>query len=240
MLAKVVADNPGCDGVLLGSHGLFTWGNTQRECYLNSVQTIDQMGEFILSKQGKGELFGGLDQAPLADRKATATAILPALRGIVSSNKRVIAHYTDHEDALAFAGSKWAKELGDLGTSCPDHFLRTRICPMFVDWKPGKRASTCSRKKSPIKLSPIAVSTGNITQANAITDSPKLARFKSIGCHYSGAWLIRVWQKQKRSQDHNGIFYQCNSRDVWREYFVNRRCAASVSAVKTSGEVSRV
>ncbi|MBV9082046.1 MAG: SDR family oxidoreductase, partial [Acidobacteriaceae bacterium] len=63
----------------------------------------------------------------------------PKLRGIASSNRRVIAHYTDHEDALTFAGSNWAQELSGLGTSCPDHFLRTRICPMFIDWKPGEQ-----------------------------------------------------------------------------------------------------
>ncbi|MDQ2773992.1 MAG: bifunctional rhamnulose-1-phosphate aldolase/short-chain dehydrogenase [Acidobacteriota bacterium] len=140
-LEKLVNDSPGCDGVLLGSHGLFTWGNTQRECYMSSIRTIDQMGEFISEHQTKsGVLFGGLEHQPLADREAVAASILPALRGIVSSNKRVIAHYTDHEDALTFAGSKWAKELGGLGTSCPDHFLRTRICPMFVDWKPGEES----------------------------------------------------------------------------------------------------
>jgi rhamnose utilization protein RhaD (predicted bifunctional aldolase and dehydrogenase)/NAD(P)-dependent dehydrogenase (short-subunit alcohol dehydrogenase family) len=140
MLQDAVQNNPGCDGVLLGSHGLFTWGNTQRECYLNSLRTIDQMGEFILQHQRKGApLFGGEEHATLPDRAAIATAILPALRGIVSSNKRVIAHYADHLDALAFAGSKWARQLGGLGTSCPDLFLRTRICPMFVDWKPGQQ-----------------------------------------------------------------------------------------------------
>ena len=135
-LEKAVKDNPGCDGVLLGSHGLFTWGNTQRECYLSSIHTIDQMGEFIADHQAKaGPLFGGIDVPPATNRQAIATAILPTLRGIVSSNRRVIGHYTDHEDALSFAGGKWAKELSDLGTSCPDHFLRTRIRPMFVDWK---------------------------------------------------------------------------------------------------------
>jgi len=139
-LEKIVKDNPGCDGVLLGSHGLFTWGNTQRECYLNSIHTIDQMGEFILEHQKKaGPSFGGQKYEPVPDRQAVAASILPALRGIASSNRRVIAHYTDHQDALQFAGSHWAQELGGLGTSCPDHFLRTRICPMFVEWKPGEQ-----------------------------------------------------------------------------------------------------
>ncbi len=138
-LEQAVKENPGCDGVLLGSHGLFTWGDTQRECYLNSIRTIDQMGEFVMEHQKKkGSLFGGSKHKPIKDRQSIAAAILPTLRGIASSNRRVIAHYADHEDALAFAGSEWAQELGGLGTSCPDHFLRTRICPMFIDWKPGE------------------------------------------------------------------------------------------------------
>lgn len=140
-LERVVRENPGCDGVLLGSHGLFTWGNTQRECYLSSIRTIDQMGEFINRHASKSsQLFGGPIANPIADRQSIAASILPSLRGIVSSNKRVIAHYSDHPDALEFASSAWARDLGGLGTSCPDHFLRTRICPMFVDWKAGEES----------------------------------------------------------------------------------------------------
>jgi rhamnulose-1-phosphate aldolase/alcohol dehydrogenase len=150
LIEKAVKDNPGCDGLILGSHGLFTWGETQRECYLNSVRTIDQMGEFILEHQAKkGSLFGGLQHAPLAGRKQIATQILPALRGTMSSNRRVIAHYSDDPDALTFAGSKWSKQLGALGTSCPDHFLRTRICPFFIDWDPA--SGDLSALKSRIK-----------------------------------------------------------------------------------------
>ncbi len=137
LIEKAVQDNPGCDGLILGSHGLFTWGETQRECYSNSIRTIDQMGEFIMEHQAKqGNMFGGLQQPALANRREIAAQILPALRGVMSSNRRVIAHYTDDPDALTFAGSKWSKELGALGTSCPDHFLRTRICPLFIDWNP--------------------------------------------------------------------------------------------------------
>ena len=135
MLERAVKDNPGAEGLILGGHGLFTWGNTQRDCYLNSIHTIDQMGEFILKHQSKsGYLFGGVEQPPSENRKSIATQILPALRGVFSSNRRVIAHYTDTEDALKFAGSKWARELSSLGTSCPDHFLRTRVCPLFLPW----------------------------------------------------------------------------------------------------------
>jgi rhamnose utilization protein RhaD (predicted bifunctional aldolase and dehydrogenase)/NAD(P)-dependent dehydrogenase (short-subunit alcohol dehydrogenase family) len=139
LIERAVKDNPGAEGLILGGHGLFTWGMTQRDCYLNSIHTIDQMGEFILKHQAKkGSLFGGVVHSPIHDRKKIATEILPALRGAVSSNRRVVAHHADDEDALTFAGSKWAKELGSLGTSCPDHFLRTRVCPWFIDWDPAK------------------------------------------------------------------------------------------------------
>jgi len=135
MIERAVKDNPGAEGLILGGHGLFTWGTTQRVCYLNSIHTIDQMGEFILNHQlKKGSLFGGVEHAAAQDRKKIAIQILPALRGVVSSNRPVVAHYSDHEDALTFAGSKWAKELSSLGTSCPDHFLRTRVCPLFLPW----------------------------------------------------------------------------------------------------------
>src|SRR5215469_14491039 len=123
LIEKAVRDNPGTDGLLLGGHGLFTWGMTQRECYLNSIRTVDQMGEFIQQhQQKKGALFGGLEHSARADRLKVAAAILPALRGVVSSNRRVIAHYADADDVLTFAGSKWSAELSALGTSCPDHF----------------------------------------------------------------------------------------------------------------------
>src|SRR6185437_2669712 len=93
-LERAVAENPGAEGLILGGHGLFTWGNTQRECYLNSIRTIDQMGEFVLEHQKKkGALFGGVACALAADRSQVAAKILPALRGAVSSNRRVIAHF---------------------------------------------------------------------------------------------------------------------------------------------------
>jgi len=139
MIERAVKDAPGAEGLILGGHGLFTWGKTQRDCYLNSIHTIDQMGDFILKHQSKkGSLFGGLEHTAVADRRRVATQILPALRGALSSKRRVVAHYADQEDALTFAGSKWSKQLSALGTSCPDHFLRTRVCPLFLPWDPLK------------------------------------------------------------------------------------------------------
>ena len=175
MLEKGVKENPGCDALILASHGLFTWGNTQRECYWNSVRTIDQMGEFILEhQQKKGALFGGIQYEPLADRREVAAAILPALRGAMSSNRPVIAHYTDDKDALEFAGGKWSKELAALGTSCPDHFLRTRICPLFVDWNPTR--GNLGELKDRIRTQAASYRTEykRYYDAWATADSPKL------------------------------------------------------------------
>ena len=136
MLRKAVDAQPGCDGIILGGHGLFTWGASQRECYLNSIKTIDQMGEFVQDHQkrlGK-PLFGGAVAGAVGEREDVVAALLPFLRGAVSSNRRVIAHYDSSDDALTFANSQWADDLCTMGTSCPDHFLRTRISPMFVPW----------------------------------------------------------------------------------------------------------
>jgi rhamnose utilization protein RhaD (predicted bifunctional aldolase and dehydrogenase)/NAD(P)-dependent dehydrogenase (short-subunit alcohol dehydrogenase family) len=149
MLRRAVAENPGCDGILLGSHGLFTWGTTQLECYANSLKTIDQMGEFVEehARAAKRPLFGGAAVTATVDRESTAAAILPMLRGAVSSNRRVVAHVDSSDEAVTFANSRWAAELSQLGTSCPDHFLRTRICPMFVPWQPEHEDVTTLRRR---------------------------------------------------------------------------------------------
>ncbi len=175
MLHSAIQTNPTADGIILGGHGLFTWGNTQRECYLNSIHTIDEMGEFIQSHQGKkGPLFGGLNHSPKAERQQVAASILPALRGAVSSNRRVVAHYTDDKDALTFAGSAWCAELSALGTSCPDHFLRTRVCPMVIPWNPATEDAT--NLKGRIQESVIAYRAEykKYYEAWAVPGSPKL------------------------------------------------------------------
>ena len=175
LIEKAVRENPGVDGLLLGSHGLFTWGRSQRECYLNSIRTIDQMGEFIMDHQSKkGALFGGLEHAPHPGRRDAAAQILPALRGVMSSNRRVVAHYADDDDALTFAGSKWSKELGSLGTSCPDHFLRTRICPLFIDWNPAKANLDALKARIQEQAEQYRVEYKKYYDAWATPDSPKL------------------------------------------------------------------
>jgi rhamnose utilization protein RhaD (predicted bifunctional aldolase and dehydrogenase)/NAD(P)-dependent dehydrogenase (short-subunit alcohol dehydrogenase family) len=175
MLERAVQENPGIDGMLLGGHGLFTWGDTQRDCYLSSIHTIDQMGEFISQRQSKkGIIFGGIERPAIADRHRIVAAILPALRGALSSNRRVIAHYNDHEDALTFAGAKWTRELSALGTSCPDHFLRTRVCPLYLHWDAAKQSVDDLRAAIQTQVPEYRAAYEKYYKDWATSDSPKL------------------------------------------------------------------
>jgi rhamnose utilization protein RhaD (predicted bifunctional aldolase and dehydrogenase)/NAD(P)-dependent dehydrogenase (short-subunit alcohol dehydrogenase family) len=176
MLRRAVAENPGCDGIILGSHGLFTWGDTQRACYLNSIKTIEQMGEFIAEHhRERGEApFGGAVVTATVDQIGVAAAIFPYLRGAVSSDRRVIGHFEHSAEALEFANSAWAEQLCSLGTSCPDHFLRTRISPMFVPWNPANSTIDDLRARIAERLAAYRASYGDYYHANATPDAPAL------------------------------------------------------------------
>lgn len=139
MLKKIVAETPGCDGVVLGGHGLFTWGDTQRESYLNTIAIIDQLGQFIERHGGVAghAHFGGGRVKSREDRAEIALAILPHLRGVVSRKQRWIGSFSDLPQVLEFVNSAQAEKLAHLGTSCPDHFIRTKIRPMFIRWNPA-------------------------------------------------------------------------------------------------------
>jgi len=139
MMRQAVRDNPGCDGIVLGGHGLFTWGETQRECYLNTITVVDQIGQFI-ERHGatKGaKRFGGEAVAARENRSQLAVQIAPYLRGRISVQNRWISSFTDAPDVLQFVNSVDAKDLAFLGTSCPDHFIRTKIRPLFIPWAAG-------------------------------------------------------------------------------------------------------
>lgn len=140
MLKQAVEENPNADGLVLGGHGLFTWGNTQRECYVNSITVIDHFGQFVLEHvEKKGEtLFSGVAYQVRPDHRDVAVEVLPFLRGRISTDKRVIGNFSDLPEVQRFINSKDAKALAHLGTSCPDHFVRTKIRPLFVSWNPAQ------------------------------------------------------------------------------------------------------
>ncbi len=226
LIERAVRDNPGAEGLILGGHGLFTWGMTQRDCYLNSIHTIDQMGDFILKHQSKkGSLFGGVEHAPAQDRKNIASQILPVLRGIVSSNRRVVAHYADDDDALTFAGSKWAKELGSLGTSCPDHFLRTRVCPLFLPWDSANEDIGVLKARIQTQAVEYRATYKKYYDAWANADSPKLRDSNPSVVVVPGLGLFGFGKNKKEAR-------------ITTEFFINAIHVMAGANAFEDGEVS--
>ncbi|MFL9832428.1 bifunctional aldolase/short-chain dehydrogenase [Chryseobacterium terrae] len=134
-LEKCLVDNPGIRGIVLGSHGLFTWGETSYECYMNSLEVIETASEYIAKKiEEKGQVFGGqkVESLPAEERREKAAQIMPLLRGLASSENRMVGHFTDSDVVLEYINSNDLERLAPLGTSCPDHFLRTKIQPLVL------------------------------------------------------------------------------------------------------------
>lgn len=138
-LEKCLEENPGIRGIVLGSHGLFTWGDTSYDCYINSLEVIEKASEYIENKiKENGVVFGGQKIQGLAkeERLDKAAQLAPILRGLCSSENRMIGHFTDDDVVLEFINSNDLSRLAPLGTSCPDHFLRTKIQPLILNLDP--------------------------------------------------------------------------------------------------------
>ena len=202
MIEAGLREQPGRDGLILGSHGLFTWGATQRDCYLNSITTIDQMGQFIDRHRARHQIAIRRARARARSRTAATLAarMLPALRGDMSSNRRVIAHFADDEVSLEFAGSRWSKELSRLGTSCPDHFLRTRICPLVVDWSPA--SDDIESLKAAIRKQVVSYrdELHEILRVARHVRLAEAARLEPVGRHHSGHRAFRLRQDARRKR----------------------------------------
>ena len=134
-LEKCLNDNPDIRGIVLGSHGLFTWGDTSYDCYINSLEVIEKASEFIAKKiEEKGSVFGGqkIESLPQKKRLDKAAHLMPILRGLCSSENRMIGHFSDSDVVMDYINSNDLERLAPLGTSCPDHFLRTKIQPLVL------------------------------------------------------------------------------------------------------------
>ncbi|HEY4336581.1 MAG TPA: bifunctional aldolase/short-chain dehydrogenase [Puia sp.] len=154
-LRKCLDENPGIRGIMLGSHGLFTWGDTAYESYINTLEVIERCAQYLEDHIGKkAPVFGGakLQSLPKDERKATASALAPVLRGFCSSKSKMIGHFTDDDRVLEFINSKDQARLAPMGTSCPDHFLRTKISPLVLDLVPAEDLSDVVKLKE--KLAP--------------------------------------------------------------------------------------
>jgi rhamnulose-1-phosphate aldolase/alcohol dehydrogenase len=136
-IAAIAAANPQAIGVVLGGHGITAWGRTSEECEARSLEIIRTAAQFIADR-GRPEPFGPAIYEPLspAERKARAAALAPVIRGLASTDRPQVGHYTDAEVVLDFISRAEHPRLAALGTSCPDHFLRTKVRPMVLDRPP--------------------------------------------------------------------------------------------------------
>ncbi len=134
-LKKCLDQNPGIRGIMLGSHGLFTWGDTAYECYINTLEVVERCADYLEQHIGKDRpVFGGArrESLPKEKRLQQAAKLAPVLRGLCSSKQPMIGHFTDDERVLEFINSNDIDRLAPMGTSCPDHFLRTKISPLVL------------------------------------------------------------------------------------------------------------
>jgi rhamnulose-1-phosphate aldolase/alcohol dehydrogenase len=138
MIESLIKDNPQARGVLLGHHGMSSWSNADKTCYETALEIIDRAAAFIEARDRGVETFGGPRHRNLdeEERRRLLVEILPWLRGRLSAGKRFVATLQNCHETLRFVNSVDGPRLAQLGTSCPDHFLRTKIKPLFVDWHP--------------------------------------------------------------------------------------------------------
>ncbi|WP_150468395.1 bifunctional rhamnulose-1-phosphate aldolase/short-chain dehydrogenase [Francisella sp. SYW-9] len=138
-LEALAKAQPHLKGIVLEGHGLFTWGDTSKSCYLNTLDIIQKSADW-LAKNNTKPAFGGAKynkNLSISERESIVTTIMPLLRGKITGNQSKIGHYNSSQEVLEFVNSRDLDKLAALGTSCPDHFLRTKICPLVVDFDPS-------------------------------------------------------------------------------------------------------
>ncbi|HEY0943493.1 MAG TPA: bifunctional rhamnulose-1-phosphate aldolase/short-chain dehydrogenase [Steroidobacter sp.] len=133
-LRKFTRENPKARGVVLEAHGVFTWADTAKACYENTLDVINRATLWLAEKSRGKQPFGAskVQPLPLEKRREVAAAIMPRIRGLISATTRKVGHFDDSAAVLEFVGSEKLQALADLGTSCPDHFLRTKIWPLVL------------------------------------------------------------------------------------------------------------
>ncbi|CAN5353015.1 bifunctional rhamnulose-1-phosphate aldolase/short-chain dehydrogenase [soil metagenome] len=154
-LKQCLDENPGIRGIMLGSHGLFTWGDTSYDSYINTLEVIERCSLYLEENYGKRRpVFGGskLKSPEKNQRSEQAALMAPVLRGLCSSSTKMIGHFTDDERVLEFINSNDLTKLAPMGTSCPDHFLRTKISPLVLELNASDDLSNAESLKA--KLTP--------------------------------------------------------------------------------------
>lgn len=210
-LKACLDDNPGIKGIMLGSHGLFTWGDTAFECYINTLEVIEKCAAYVHEKGIiQKNVFGGIKvkSLPEIERKKKAALLAPVLRGLCSSHQKMIGHFTDDERVLEFVNSNDLDRLATMGTSCPDHFLRTKISPLVLNLTPQEDLGNINEVKQ--KITPLFDGYRNMYADYYITckhpNSPALRDPNPVVILYPGVGMF-TFAKDKQTARVASEFY---------------------------------
>ena len=213
-MQAIVQKNPQVKSIMMGQHGFISWDNEEKACYTYTLDCIEKASAFIEAKyQAKGgdaAAFGGAKYATLTpeQRRATFAAILPWFRGQVSKAKRLIGTVQDDEKILRFVNSKDAARLAELGTSCPDHFLRTKIKPLYVDWNPQAEDTAALKQKLAAGLEAYRKDYAAYYNTCKHANSPAMRDPNPTVVLIPGVGLI-AWGKDKSESRVTAEFYTC-------------------------------
>jgi rhamnulose-1-phosphate aldolase/alcohol dehydrogenase len=201
---------PKAKGAILGQHGLINWADDDKECYELSLSLIERAAEFIASRDKGDKTFGGEKYSGVsdADREEILFEVLPWLRGQIGRTKRLVATLQYDENVLCFVNSHDASRLAALGTSCPDHFLRTKIQPLYVDWDPSSKDVDRLRSLLELGLGTYRGHYERYYRECRHDDSPPIRDSNPTVVLIPGLGMI-AWGKDKSESRVTAEFYNC-------------------------------
>jgi rhamnulose-1-phosphate aldolase/alcohol dehydrogenase len=213
-MQRISREQPGVRAIMMGQHGFISWADDEKACYTWTLDCIEKASAYIearyAAKGGDAKAFGGPKYQTLPEpaRRATLAAILPWLRGQVSQQKRFIGTVQDDEKILRFVNSVDAPRLAALGTSCPDHFLRTKIKPLYVDWNPQTEDSAALQQKLAAALDQYRVDYTAYYNVCRRANSPAMRDPNPTVVLIPGLGMI-AWGKDKSESRVTAEFYNC-------------------------------
>ncbi|MEY2881901.1 MAG: 3-oxoacyl-[acyl-carrier-protein] reductase FabG [Verrucomicrobiota bacterium] len=213
-MQEICRKDPKAKSIMMGQHGFISWDNDDKACYTYTLDCIEKAAAYIeakyAAKGGDTAAFGGAKYATLdeAKRKATFAAILPWLRGQVSKEKRFVGTVQDDAKILRFVNSKDAARLAELGTSCPDHFLRTKIKPLYVDWNPQAEDAAALKAKLAAGLTAYRADYAAYYAKCKHANSPAMRDPNPTVVLIPGLGMI-AWGKDKSESRVTAEFYNC-------------------------------
>ena len=211
-MQEICRRSPNAEAIMMGQHGFISWANEDKECYLRTLGFIERASQFIekkyAEKGGDAAAFGGQKFRPHEKRKEILAAILPWLRGLVSQQKRLIGTVQDDEKIQRFVNSNDAPRLAELGTSCPDHFLRTKIKPLYVGWDPQNEDVSALKEKISAGVAQYRKDYAAYYEKHKHSNSPQIRDANPSVILIPGLGMI-AWGKDKSESRVTAEFYNC-------------------------------